>query len=176
MPKSIDLEKTIAKVPDYPKPGVLYYDISTLLVNAQAWKATVKRLAHEISQYEPDIIAGIESRGFLLASPLALELSIGVQMIRKKGKLPGTTLAHSYDLEYGHDTLEVQKNSALNGKRVAIVDDIFATGGTLNAATALIRKQGSNVVCSACILELAFLKGKDKLDTPFISLSQVNEV
>ena len=103
MPKSIDLEKTIAKVPDYPKPGVLYYDISTLLMNAQAWKVTVKRLAREISQYEPDIIAGIESRGFLLASPLALELSIGVQMIRKKGKLPGTTLAHSYDLEYGHD-------------------------------------------------------------------------
>ena len=175
MSKSIDLEKTIAKVPDYPKPGILYYDISTLLMNAQAWTTTVKRLTCEISPYKPDIIAGIESRGFLLASPLALELGAGVQMIRKQGKLPGATLAHTYDLEYGHDTLEIQNNSSLNDKRVAIVDDILATGGTLNAATSLIREQGSVVVCSACILELAFLRGKDKLDVPFISLIQVNE-
>ena len=175
MSKSIDLEKTIAKVRDYPKPGIIYYDISTLLMNAQALTTTVKRLAGEISPYRPDIIAGIESRGFLLASPLALELAVGVQMIRKKGKLPGATLAHTYDLEYGHDTLEIQNNSALNGKRVAIVDDILATGGTLNAATTLIRRQGSAVVCSACILVLAFLKGKDKLDAPFISLIRVNE-
>ena len=175
MSKSIDLEKTIAKVRDYPKPGIIYYDISTLLMNAQALTTTVKRLAGEISPYRPDIIAGIESRGFLLASPLALELAVGVQMIRKQGKLPGATLAHTYDLEYGHDTLEIQNNSALNGKRVAIVDDILATGGTLNAATTLIRRQGSAVVCSACILELAFLRGKDKLDVPFISLIQVNE-
>ena len=175
MSKNIDLEKTIAKVPDYPKPGILYYDISTLLMNAQAWTTALKRLTGEISPYKPDIIAGIESRGFLLASPLALELGVGVQMIRKQGKLPGATLAHTYDLEYGHDTLEIQNNSALNDKRVAIVDDILATGGTLNAATSLIRKQGSVVVCSACILELAFLRGKEKLDTPFISLIQVNE-
>ena len=175
MSKNIDLEKTIAKVPDYPKPGILYYDISTLLMNAQAWTTTLKKLTGEISPYKPDIIAGIESRGFLLASPLALELAAGVQMIRKQGKLPGATLAHTYDLEYGHDTLEIQSNSALNGKRVAIVDDILATGGTLNAAISLIRKQGSIVVCSACILELAFLRGKEKLDTPFISLIQANE-
>ena len=175
MPKSIDLEKTIAKVPNYPKPGILYYDISTLLMNAQAWTTTVKRLTGAMSPYKPEIIAGIESRGFLLASPLALELAVGVQMIRKQGKLPGATLAHTYDLEYGHGTLEIQKNPALNGKRVAIVDDIFATGGTMKAATTLIREQGSVVVCSACILELAFLRGKDKLDAPLISLIQVNE-
>ena len=84
MPESINLEETIAKVPDYPKPGILFYDISTLLMNTQAWTATVKRLADEISQYKPDIIAGIESRGFLLASPVAIELAVGVQMIRKK--------------------------------------------------------------------------------------------
>lgn len=175
MLESINLEETIAKVPDYPKPGVLFYDISTLLMNTQAWTATMKRLAGEISQYKPDIIAGIESRGFLLASPVAIELAVGVQMIRKKGKLPGETLSHTYDLEYGHDTLEIQKSSALSGKRVAIVDDIFATGGTLSAATTLIRKQGSIVVCLACILELAFLKGKAELDAPFISLVQVSE-
>lgn len=175
MLESINLGETIAKVPDYPKPGILFYDISTLLMNTQAWTATMKRLAVEISQYKPDIIAAIESRGFLLASPVAIELAVGVQMIRKKGKLPGETLSHTYDLEYGHDTLEIQKNSALNGKRVAIIDDIVATGGTLSAATTLIRKQGSIVVCSACILELAFLKGKTKLDAPFISLVQVTE-
>ena len=175
MLESINLGETIAKVPDYPKPGILFYDISTLLMNTQAWTATMKRLAGEISQYKPDIIAAIESRGFLLASPVAIELAVGVQMIRKKGKLPGETLSHTYDLEYGHDTLEIQKNSALNGKRVAIIDDIVATGGTLSAATTLIRKQGSIVVCSACILELAFLKGKTKLDAPFISLVQVTE-
>ena len=175
MLEGINLEETIAKVPDYPKPGILFYDISTLLMNTQAWTATMKRLAGEISQYKPDIIAAIESRGFLLASPVAIELAVGVQMIRKKGKLPGETLSHTYDLEYGHDTLEIQKNSALNGKRVAIIDDIVATGGTLSAATTLIRKQGSIVVCSACILELAFLKGKTKLDAPFISLVQVTE-
>lgn len=175
MLESINLGETIAKVPDYPKPGILFYDISTLLMNTQAWTATMKRLAVEISQYKPDVIAAIESRGFLLASPVAIELAVGVQMIRKKGKLPGETLSHTYDLEYGHDTLEIQKNSALNGKRVAIIDDIVATGGTLSAATTLIRKQGSIVVCSACILELAFLKGKTKLDAPFISLVQVTE-
>ena len=175
MPKSIDLEKTIAKVPNYPKPGILYYDISTLLMNAQAWTTTVKTLTGAMNPYKPEIIAGIESRGFLLASPLALELAVGVQMIRKQGKLPGATLAHTYDLEYGHGTLEIQKNPALNGKRVAIVDDIFATGGTMKAAITLIREQGSVVVCSACILELAFLRGKDKLDAPLISLIQVNE-
>ena len=175
MPKSIDLEKTIAKVPNYPKPGIVYYDISTLLMNAQAWTTTVTRLTGAMSPYKPEIIAGIEARGFLLASPLALELAAGVQMIRKQGKLPGATLAHTYDLEYGHDTLEIQNNPAFNGKRVAIVDDILATGGTLNAATSLIREQGSVVVCSACILELAFLRGKEKLGAPFVSLIQVNE-
>ena len=175
MSETINLEETIAKVPDHPKPGILFYDISTLLLNTKAFTATVKRLANEISQYKPDIIAGIESRGFLMAGPVAIELAVGVQMIRKKGKLPGKTLSLTYDLEYGHDTLEIQKSSALNGKRVAIVDDIFATGGTLSAATTLIRKQGSIVVCSACILELAFLDGKDKLDTPFISLVQVTK-
>ena len=175
MPESIKLEGTIAKVPDYPKPGILFYDISTLLLNTKALTAAVKRLADEISQYEPDIIAGIESRGFLLAAPLALELEVGVQMIRKKGKLPGETLSHTYSLEYGQDTLEIQNNSALIGKRIAIVDDVLATGGTLNAATTLADKLGSIVACSACLLELSFLNGRDNIDTPFISLINIDE-
>ena len=134
MSKSIDLEQHILKIPDFPKPGILFYDISTLLIDARAWAETIKRLANKIRVYEPDIIAGIESRGFLLAAPLALELEVGVQMIRKKGKLPGEILSHTYSLEYGQDTLEIQNNSTLIGKRIAIVDDVLATGGTLNAA------------------------------------------
>ena len=175
MSKSIDLEQHILKIPDFPKPGILFYDISTLLIDARAWAETIKRLANKIRLYEPDIIAGIESRGFLLASPVAIELTAGVQMIRKQGKLPGETLSHTYDLEYGHDTLEIQKSSALSGKRVAIIDDIFATGGTLSAATTLANKLGSIVVCSACLLELSFLNGRDNINTPFISLINIDE-
>ena len=175
MSKSIDLEQHILKIPDFPKPGILFYDISTLLIDARAWAETIKRLANKIRVYEPDIIAGIESRGFLLAAPLALELEVGVQMIRKKGKLPGEILSHTYSLEYGQDTLEIQNNSTLIGKRIAIVDDVLATGGTLNAAATLANKLGSIVACSACLLELSFLNGRDNINTPFISLINIDE-
>ena len=175
MSKSIDLEQHILKIPDFPKPGILFYDISTLLIDARAWAETIKRLANKIRVYEPDIIAGIESRGFLLAAPLALELEVGVQMIRKKGKLPGETLSHTYSLEYGQDTLEIQNNSTLIGKRIAIVDDVLATGGTLNAAATLANKLGSIVACSARLLELSFLNGRDNINTPFISLINIDE-
>ena len=175
MSKSIDLKQHILKIPDFPKPGILFYDISTLLIDARAWAETIKRLANKIRLYEPDIIAGIESRGFLLAAPLALELEVGVQMIRKKGKLPGATLSHTYSLEYGQDALEIQNNPALIGRRIAIVDDVLATGGTLSAATTLANKLGSIVVCSACLLELSFLNGRDNINTPFISLINIDE-
>ena len=170
-----EIESYIGKVPDYPKPGILFYDISTLLIDARAWAETIKRLANKIRLYEPDVIAGIESRGFLLAAPLALELEVGVQMIRKKGKLPGEILSHTYSLEYGQDTLEIKNNSTLIGKRIAIVDDVLATGGTLNAAVTLVNKLGSIVVCSACLLELSFLNGRDNINTPFISLINIDE-
>ena len=175
MSKSIDLEQHILKIPNFPKPGILFYDISTLLIDARAWAETIKRLANKIRLYEPDIIAGIESRGFLLAAPLAIELEVGVQMIRKKGKLPGETLSHTYSLEYGQDTLEIQNNSTLIGKRIAIVDDVLATGGTLNAAATLANKLGSIVACSACLLELSFLYGRDNINTPLISLINIDE-
>ena len=110
-----------------------------------------------------------------MAAPLALELEVGVQMIRKKGKLPGETLSHTYSLEYGQDTLEIQNNSTLIGKRIAIVDDVLATGGTLNAAATLADKLGSIVACSACLLELSFLNGRDNINTPFISLINIDE-
>ena len=153
MSKSIDLKQHILKIPDFPKPGILFYDISTLLIDARAWAETIKRLANKIRLYEPDIIAGIESRGFLLAAPLALELEVGVQMIRKKGKLPGQTISHTYKLEYGEDCLEIQKREDLKNKNVILIDDLLATGGTASAAIELLQKTSVNVSAFLTLIE-----------------------
>ena len=166
----MDLKKHIREVPDFPKPGILFYDISTLLAHPAAWKATVDRLKTIVDGYKPDVLAGIESRGFLVAAPLALELGLGFHMVRKQGKLPGKTIPYTYDLEYGSDTIEVQDGAIEPGQRVVILDDLLATGGTLAAAIELIRKVGGEVTGAAAIMELTFLKGRDRLDIPFTSL------
>ncbi|MEQ8193894.1 MAG: adenine phosphoribosyltransferase [Rhodospirillales bacterium] len=166
----MDLKDYIRSVPDFPKPGILFYDISTLLAHADAWQVLSGRMAKTLSPYQPDVLAGIESRGFLVAAPLALKLGLGFVMIRKKGKLPGKTVSHTYDLEYGTDTIEIQNDAIQPGQRVVILDDLLATGGTMAAATDLFRKVGAEVVAAACIIELTFLKGRDKLDVPFESL------
>ena len=173
MSKSIDLEQHILKIPDFPKPGILFYDISTLIGCAEAWAETIRRLKTIIQAYNPDIVAGVESRGFLVAAPLSIQLNIGMQMIRKKGKLPGAIVSHTYDLEYGQDTLEVQHNEEITGKRVVVVDDILATGGTLAAASSLMSSLGAHMVGSACIIELSFLKGQMRLAAPFHSLVKI---
>jgi adenine phosphoribosyltransferase len=166
----VDLKAHIRPVPDFPKPGILFYDVSTLLAHPEAWKVTVDRLAEIVRPFRPDVLAGIESRGFLTAAPLALELGLGFMMVRKKGKLPGPTVPYTYDLEYGTDTVEIQEGAVEKGQRVVILDDLLATGGTLNASVQLLRKVGADVVGGACIMELTFLKGRDKLDIPFASL------
>lgn len=166
----MDLKKHIREVPDFPKPGILFYDISTLLAHPTAWKETVRQLHEAVSEFKPDVLAGIESRGFLVAAPLALELGLGFHMIRKKGKLPGKTIPYTYDLEYGTDTIEVQDGAIEKGQRVVILDDLLATGGTLAAAIELVRKVGGEVTGAASIMELTFLKGRDRLDIPFTSL------
>ena len=166
----IDLKQHIRGVLDFPKPGILFYDISTLLANAAAWRETVDQVASVIRPYQPDVLAGIQSRGFLLAAPLALELDLGFIMIRKQGKLPGDVITHSYDLEYGSDTVEIQSDALMPGQRVVILDDLLATGGTLAAAIALLRKVQAEVVAAACIIELKFLKGRDAIDVPVHSL------
>ena len=171
----MDLKAHIRSVPDFPKPGILFYDISTLLAHPQAWQATVDRLADLIRPFKPDMLAGIESRGFLTAAPLALELGLGFIMVRKKGKLPGPTVPYTYDLEYGTDTVEVQEGAVEVGRRVVILDDLLATGGTLNASVQLLRKVGAEVAGGACIMELTFLKGREKLDIPFESLLQYDD-
>ena len=170
MSKDIDLKKHIRAIPDFPKPGILFYDISTLLAHAKAWHETVERMADMIRPYKPDVLAGIESRGFLLAAPLALALGTGFVMLRKQGKLPGITVRHTYALEYGADTIEIQQDAIKEGARVVLVDDLLATGGTLSAAVTLLERVGAVVPAAACVIELTFLEGRKKLAIPVETL------
>ena len=170
MNPEIDLKDYIAHVPDFPKPGILFYDISPLLASPVAWQETVHRLAEAVGAHKPDILAGIESRGFLVAAPLALHLGVGFVMIRKEKKLPGSTIPYTYDLEYGTDTIEIQEGAIEPGQRVVLLDDLLATGGTMSAAAGLLRKVGAKVMGAACIIELTFLKGRQKLDVPVTTL------
>ena len=171
----MDLKDYIRGIPDFPVEGVLFYDISTLLADADAWQVTTGRLAKAISGHQPDVLAGIESRGFLVAAPLALKLGLGFTMVRKKGKLPGPTIPLEYELEYGTDVIEIQEDAVKPGQKVVLLDDLLATGGTMAAAVALFRKVGAKVVGGACIIELNFLNGRDNLDIPFTSLIDYDE-
>lgn len=171
----MDLKQHIREVPDFPKPGILFYDISTLLENAGAWRMTVDRLAEAVREHEPDILVGIESRGFLLSAPLAYQLDVGFTMARKKGKLPAETISHTYDLEYGSDTVEIHADAVAPGTKVVVVDDLLATGGTLSATISLLRKMGADVRAAACIIELTFLNGRDKVDVPLTTLIAYDE-
>ena len=167
----MDIKDHIRTIPDFPKPGIQFYDISTLLAHPDAWQVAMGRMAKIIGRHQPDILAGIESRGFLVAAPLALKLGCGFTMVRKPGKLPGKTITHDYDLEYGSDTVEIQEDAIEPGQRVVILDDLLATGGTLAASIELFRKVGADVAGIACMIELTFLNGRERLgDVPFDSL------
>jgi adenine phosphoribosyltransferase len=160
----MDLKDHIRGIPDFPKPGILFYDISTLLRDADAWQVAMGRMARAVRPHLPDLIAGVESRGFLIAAPLALKLGCG--FIRKRGKLPGPTVGENYALEYGEDRVEIQADAVHPGQRVVVVDDLLATGGTLSAGIALLRKQGAVVPAVATLIELTFLNGRSRLDVP----------
>jgi len=166
----MDLKQHIRSVPDFPKPGILFYDISTLLAHPGAWHATVERLAAALAPHRPDRLVGIESRGFLVAAPLAYSMGCGFVMVRKRGKLPGRTVPFTYDLEYGSDTIEIQADAIQPGQRVIILDDLLATGGTMQAAISLCRGVGGTVCAAAAIIELSFLGGRERLDVPFASI------
>lgn len=168
----MDLKAHIRSIPDFPKPGILFYDIATVLAHPGAWQHTVDAMAAAIRPHGPDLIAGIESRGFLVCGPVALALDRGLMMVRKKGKLPGATIPHSYDLEYGSDTIEIQQDAIQPGQKVVVLDDLLATGGTLAASIELLRRAGAEVVGAACIIELTFLEGRKRLDVPVTSLVQ----
>ncbi len=171
----MNLKDHIRGVPDFPKPGILFYDISTLLKHPGAWRETVRQLAHAVGQHKPDLLVGIESRGFLVTAPLAVELGCGFVMVRKRGKLPGPTIPYTYDLEYGSDTVEIQSDAVAPGQRVVVLDDLLATGGTGAAAIALLRKVGADVRATAFIIELTFLHGRNRLDVPVHTLIAYDE-
>jgi len=166
----MDLKQHIREIPDFPKPGIRFYDISTLLAHAEAWRETVRRLVAAVEPHGPELLLGIESRGFLVAAPLAYALGCGFVMIRKKGKLPGATVPYTYDLEYGRDTIEIQEGAVAPGQRVVVLDDLLATGGTMEAAVSLVRKVGGIATGAACIIELSFLRGRERLDLPVHSV------
>lgn len=166
----MNLKEHIRGIPDFPKPGILFYDISTLLRHADAWQVAMDRLARIVETYSPDLLAGIESRGFLMSAPLALKLGCGFLMLRKRGKLPGKTIGYEYALEYGTDRVEIQADAVQPGQRVVIVDDLLATGGTMAAGIALLRHVGAVVPGAAALIELTFLNGRSRIDVPFESL------
>jgi adenine phosphoribosyltransferase len=166
----MDFKAHIRGVPDFPKPGILFYDIAPLLAHPLAWRQAVEKLQSVVDPWRPDLLVGIESRGFLTAAPLAYALGCGFVMCRKRGKLPGDTVSHLYDLEYGSDSIEIQADAVQPGQRVVILDDLLATGGTLAAAVALLGRVGAEVCGAACLIELAFLEGRRKFDIPFFSL------
>ena len=170
MASEIDLKAHIRNIPDFPKPGILFYDISTLLNHAQAWHATIERMAEAVSAYRPQTLAGIESRGFIVAAPLAYRLGLGFAMVRKMGKLPGEVASHAYDLEYGSDTLQIAHGLIEPGTRVVLVDDLLATGGTAAASLKLLRQIGADPVGVVFLIELLALKGRDLLDVPATAL------
>ncbi len=170
----MDLKDHIRSIPDFPKPGILFYDISTLLRDADAWQVAMGRMASAVRRHHPDLLAGIESRGFLIAAPLALKLGCGFVMLRKRGKLPGETAGLDYGLEYGSDRIELQADAVSPGQRVVVVDDLLATGGTMAAGIALLRQIGAVVPAAAALIELAFLGGRAKLDVPVSALVSYN--
>lgn len=158
-----DLKKLIREVPDYPKPGILFYDVTTLLKDKQGFHKLIDRLCGHYENHHIDLVAGIEARGFILAPALAYRLSAGFVPVRKPKKLPARTVSVSYALEYGKDTLEIHEDAVQKGQRVLVCDDLLATGGTASASVQLIRKLGGTVDGAAFAVELSFLNGRAKL-------------
>jgi adenine phosphoribosyltransferase len=158
-----ELASHIAAVPDFPKPGILFRDITPLLGNAAAFAGTIDLMAQGIKPGTVDAIAGIESRGFIFAAALALKLGLPFVPVRKPGKLPRKTRRESYALEYGNDSIEIHEDAVARGARVLIVDDLLATGGTMEAAIKLFTAIGAKPVEALFLIELDFLKGRDRL-------------
>lgn len=165
------VKANIRAIPDFPKPGILFRDTIHIMQNPAALKRTTELLAERYRDQKVDVIAGIESRGFLFGTALAMELALPFVAIRKPGKLPGEVVAREYALEYGTDKIEIQADALTKGQRVLIVDDLLATGGTARAAAELVAQVGAEVVECAFIVELAGLEGRKKLeDTPAFAL------
>jgi adenine phosphoribosyltransferase len=158
-----DLRAKIREVPDFPKPGILFYDITTLLKDPEAYEAVIDRMADDVKDDRIDVVVGMESRGFIFAAPLAYKLKAGFVPVRKLGKLPAETIEVEYDLEYGTATLEVHRDAIKPGQRVLLVDDLLATGGTVLGTIELVRQLGGEIAGLSFMVELGALHGRDKL-------------
>ena len=158
-----DLRALIREVPDFPKPGIRFYDITTLLKDAEAFRAVIDRMADQVGGTPVDVVVGMESRGFIFSAPLAYKLDAGFVPVRKLGKLPAETIEVEYELEYGTATLEIHADAISKGQRVLIVDDLLATGGTVMGTIELVRRLGGEVAGLSFMVELGALRGRDKL-------------
>jgi adenine phosphoribosyltransferase len=161
---AFDLRDWIRDVPDFPKPGILFKDITPLLGHPEAFRKAVAGLAEAFSGRSIDVVAAAEARGFIFGAPVALALDVGFVPIRKPGKLPAETVAQEYALEYGTDRLEMHKDALAPGRRVLLLDDVLATGGTMRACRDLVERTGAVVVACAFVVELTFLKGRARLE------------
>ena len=159
----VDLRSLIREIPDFPKPGILFRDVTPLLGNGPALRTCIQQMCERLARYKPQAIAGIESRGFIFGTSVAVELGIGFVPIRKPGKLPWKTRREQYALEYGTDAIEVHVDAVAPGTRVALIDDLLATGGTAGAAIKLLQGLGGQVVVAEFVIELAFLQGRARL-------------
>ena len=158
-----DLRAKIREVPDFPKPGILFYDITTLLRDGDAFREVIDRMADAVKGEQIDLVVGMESRGFIFAAPLADRLGAGFVPVRKLGKLPAETIEVEYDLEYGTATLEIHRDAITPGQRVLVVDDLLATGGTVLGTIELVRRLGGEIAGLSFMVELTALGGRDKL-------------
>lgn len=160
---ALDLGRYLRDVPDFPRPGIVFKDITPLLRDAAAFRAAVDRLCDPVRPLRPTCIAAVESRGFLFGAPMAERLGAGVVPLRKPGKLPWRTCSETYELEYGRAALELHTDAAAPGDRVVLVDDLLATGGTAAAAVSLLRRLGAEVLAACFVVELEFLRGRARL-------------
>jgi adenine phosphoribosyltransferase len=158
------LRAKIREIPDFPKPGILFYDITTLLKDAAAFKEAVDMMIEPYRDEKIDVVVGMESRGFIFSAPMAYQLGAGLVPVRKLGKLPAETITVEYALEYGSNTLEIHRDSIQSGQRVLIVDDLLATGGTVRGTIELVERLKGEVVGLAFLVELDFLKGRERLE------------
>ena len=163
-----DLRAKIREIPDFPKPGILFYDITTLLKDAGAFKESIELMLEPFRDKQIDLVVGMESRGFIFSAPMAIDLKAGFVPVRKLGKLPAETASVEYALEYGTNTLEIHKDALQPGQRVLIVDDLLATGGTVLGTIELVKMLKAEVVGLAFLVELLFLKGRERLSDYFI--------
>lgn len=157
------IDAAIRRVPDFPKPGILFYDLTSLLAQPEAFRHTVDRMIDTYRDVPIDAVAAIEARGFLLAAPFAYKRGVPLVLLRKKGKLPGTTLGRTFELEYGSDTVEVHREDVPKGGRVLVVDDLIATGGTVEAACELLEEAGATVIGVFAVVALPFLHYETRL-------------